>query len=132
LIMRKHLKVNFYLGDIIKNLQNIPQQELIYLDPPYSTRRYESNYHILNFIVDLNFDVSILKAGSKTGQSQEAIKNPFASKKETENIFPNMIIESLKKCNVLGISYNTDGIIRQEWLEKFCLDHNYLLETKEL
>ncbi len=43
-------KADFYWGDIVNNLKQITKQTVIYLDPPYSTRRYESNYHILSYI----------------------------------------------------------------------------------
>lgn len=123
---------NFYLGDIIANLKRIPKQTVIYLDPPYSTRRYESNYHILNYIVDMGFNVKNLKENSKTGQPKYMLDNPFGKKKDTKTIFSNMIIEGVNKSNLLGISYNTDGIIKQDWMEDFCKNNGFLLETKKL
>lgn len=123
---------DFYLGDIVSNLKVIPNHTVIYLDPPYSTRRYESNYHILSFIADLNFTSSELKQGSKTGQPNFLASNPFGKKKDTETVFSEMIIEGVKKSDHLGISYNTDGIITEEWMQDFCNKHNLNLETKKL
>lgn len=123
---------NFYLGDILNNLKQIPKQNIIYLDPPYSTRRYESNYHILNFIVDLNFNDSYLKNGSKTGQPKLIIENLFSNLKQTEKVFSDMIELSVLKSDILGISYNTDGVITQEWMENFCQQKKYQLDTKKL
>ena len=123
---------DFYLGSIVDNLKLIPKQKIIYLDPPYSTRRYETNYHILNFVVDFEFNPKNLKENSKTGQPKGIVNNPFGSKKETEIIFAEMIREGVNKSDFLGISYNTDGVITQKWIEKFCIDNNYKLETKKM
>lgn len=125
-------KADFYLGDIVKNLKQIPKQTVIYLDPPYSTRRYESNYHILNYIADSQFSNTELKADSKTGQPKKMGENPFGKKRETEVIFADMIKEGVSKSDILGISYNTDGLIKQEWMEKFCKDNNLVLDTRKL
>lgn len=125
-------KASFYHGDIVKNLKEIPKQTMIYLDPPYTTRRYESNYHILNYIADKDFDSNKIKKHSKTGQPQEMQSNPFGKKKETQVIFSQMIIEGCKKSGILAISYNTDGLIKQEWMENFCLENKLLLKTKKL
>lgn len=122
----------FYLGDIVSNLKKIEAKNVIYLDPPYSTRRYESNYHILNFIMDLNFSASELKQGSKTAQPIFMASNPFGKKKETEIIFGNMILEGVNKSNHLAISYNTDGVIKQDWIQNFCDKHNLILDTKKM
>jgi adenine-specific DNA-methyltransferase len=125
-------KADFYLGDVINNLKQLPKQTIIYLDPPYSTRRYESNYHILNYIADPNFSSKQLKSGSKTGQPKQINNNPFGKKKETEVIFGEMIKEGVKKSDILGISYNTDGLINQYWMEKFCKENNLVLDTKKI
>lgn len=123
---------NFYLGDIVKNLKQIPKQNVIYLDPPYSTRRYESNYHILNYIADSEFSDIEIKQSSKTGQPKEMSDNPFGKKRETEIIFADMIKEGVNKSDILGISYNTDGLIKEEWMKKFCEDNNFSLDTRKL
>lgn len=130
----KELKnvADFYLGDILANLKVIPKQTIIYLDPPYSTRRYESNYHILSYIVDMGFNVKNLKENSKTGLPKDMADNPFGKKKDTEIIFAAMIVEGVKKSDLLGISYNTDGLIQQEWMESFCKNNGFLLETRKL
>jgi adenine-specific DNA-methyltransferase len=127
-----HSPACFYHGDIVANLKKIPKQNLIYLDPPYSTRRYESNYHILNYVVNLNFSPQEIKLESKTGQPIIMASNPFGMKKHTQTIFKEMILESVKKSDILGISYNTDGLITKEWMQSFCSEHNLKLDTRTL
>lgn len=121
---------NFYHSSIVESLQQLPPQTLIYLDPPYSTRRYESNYHILNYIVDVSFNHGILKTGSKTGQGNGVADNPFGRKNATEEIFQDMIDLGVEKSEVLGISYNSDGVISQQWMEEYCQQKGYQLTTK--
>lgn len=115
-----------YKEDIIKVLNTLKKEKLdkkntiIYLDPPYSTRTYENNYHILNYISDMNFSINDIKFNTKTATVKNKQFNLLASKKNTYIMFEKMIIESLNICNNLYISYNTDGIVKQEDIEDIC------------
>ena len=82
--------------------------------------------------MDLNFKDTHIKVNSKTGQPKEIIENAFSNKKKTKTIFSEMIKLGVDKSDLLGISYNTDGIINQEWIESFCKEKNYKLETKKI
>lgn len=123
---------SFIENDIINSLEKIGKQDIIYLDPPYNTRKYESNYHILNYVADLDFNIEKIKKGTKTALPIQQHKNPFGNAKNTETIFKQMILLSVKKSKKTYISYNTDGIITQEWMEKFCRDNNLKLQTETL
>lgn len=125
-------KANFINKDIISSLNDLNKQNIIYLDPPYTTRRYENNYHILNYIVDKNFNHNQIKENSKGGVISQMDYNPFGKKKDTFDIFEKMILLGVEKSNILAISYNSDGLIKQDWLEIFCLNNNLNLETKTL
>jgi len=92
-------------------------KNIIYLDPPYNSRSYESNYHILEYVADLDFSTDILKRNSKTAQYIQKNKNPFASKNLTAGIFKDMITEAIKISNNTFISYNTDGLMKQADIE---------------
>lgn len=132
LVFNSNVKKTFLLGDIVSNLKELDQKfDLIYLDPPYSTRRYESNYHILNYVADLNFSVEDIKE-TKTGLPKFIPSNPFGKKSETEIIFKEMILEGLNKSNCLAISYNTDGVIQQNWMEDLSKEFGFSLETKTM
>lgn len=129
LIHNRTIESTFYHEDIVQSLKKIDKKTVVYLDPPYSTRRYESNYHVLNFIVDLDFTASKIKENSKTAQPKLIAENPFGQKKGTEVIFEKMIHLGVEKSEVLGISYNSDGVITQNWMENFCQKHGYSLKT---
>jgi len=129
----KERKVCVKIGDIIDNLKSIKnnnkKKTIIYLDPPYNTRRYETNYHILNYIIDENFSIKDIKFNSKTATPSNIQNNDFASKKKTFDIFEKMIVESLKLSENIFISYNNEGTINQEFMEKLSQKHNFKLIT---
>lgn len=102
-------KVEFISGSIIESLNKIKNMDVIYLDPPYNTRKYESNYHILNYISDIDFNTNDIKFDSKTGLPLQKTENLFGSKKGTKIIFEDMIKLAVKKADFVFISYSTDG-----------------------
>lgn len=102
---------------------------IVYLDPPYSTRSYESNYHILNYIVNDNFKIEDIKRNSKSAMPLFKGENPFNKKSETYHIFFDMIKKSLKFSNKIFISYSSDGLMQQEDLIKITSELNANLIT---
>lgn len=120
-------KKTFETGNTIELLESLDYSDknIIYLDPPYNTRRYESNYHILNYVVDENFNVKHIKHNSKTGLPANSAKNPFSSKVTFKNAFESMICTSLKKAPVVFVSFNNEGEFTQD-------DINYLKERLSL
>lgn len=125
---KKKNKVSFKKGDIISCLKKVPENSIIYFDPPYNTRRYESNYHILNYIVNLEFNpVLDIKLNSKTGMSNQVITNLFGSLSGTKEIFESMITLALSKNNKVFISYNNEGVMTKKDIVKLCKKHGYIL-----
>tara|TARA_B100000700_G_scaffold331722_1_gene467533 strand:+ start:14145 stop:15254 length:1110 start_codon:yes stop_codon:yes gene_type:complete len=119
--------ITFLKDDILNTLDNIPPVDIIYLDPPYNTRKYESNYHILNYISDLNFKTNYIKENSKTALPVKNNINLFSSKKGTREIFKKLIEKGLNKCNILFISYSSDGEMSIEEIKKICDLNNFNL-----
>lgn len=122
----------FKQGDIIQNIKNISSDKdktVIYLDPPYNTRRYETNYHILNYLIDEDFSRSSMKPNSKTATPVLTVVNRFASKVKTEGIFIEMIEEAKKKSEFLYISYNNEGIVTEDRMKEICDNLGYELNT---
>lgn len=121
--------VNFIKGDILSTLDKIDRMDLIYLDPPYNTRKYESNYHILNYISKIDFQISDVKINSKTGLPSVTLDNLFGSKSGTRIIFKQMILKAIKKADLVCISYSTDGEITVEEVLKICNENNIECEV---
>lgn len=60
--------------------------DILYLDPPYNTRQYDSNYHLLNTLAKFH-EIKDLKefeskiTGARGQNSDEGYKSPFSTKK---------------------------------------------------
>ena len=80
--------------------------DVLYLDPPYNNRDYESNYHILETIA--RYDSPELKG--KTGLRLSSKKSKFCRKKTSKKGLTD-IIEKNSGCRVIILSYNNNGII---------------------
>ena len=80
--------------------------DILYLDPPYNTRKYDTNYHILETIA--LYDSPKIKG--KTGvRAEESKKSKFCSKKEAQNALEEIIKNA--KFKYIILSYNDEGII---------------------
>jgi adenine-specific DNA-methyltransferase len=119
----------FFKGDILKTLEEIPPMDVIYYDPPYNTRKYESNYHILNYLSNLDFKVSDIKENSKTGLPKNKINNKFGSKKDTRIIFNDIIVKGIEKSENVFISYSSESEMKHDEIQEICNNHNLELNT---
>lgn len=90
------------------NSSNITDNEfdIVYLDLPYNSRQYSSNYHPLNFIA--GYDKNIVPYG-KTGLLKNSNKSNYSIKKNVVESFTNLIL-NLKSKYIL-ISYNNEGLM---------------------
>ncbi len=113
----------FYKGDIITNLKEMPELDVAYFDPPYNTRKYESNYHILNYISNLDFSIEDIKQGTKTGLPSAKTVNLFGSKKGTRLIFKDLILTGIDVSKNVFISYSSDGEMSKEEIFDICSDN---------
>ena len=95
--------------------------DILYLDPPYNSRQYASNYFILELVAEGWFD-SVPEIYGETGMRKyENQKSDYATKSKALSAMQDLISKSLKsKCILL--SYSNEGIIPiyklQETLEK--------------
>lgn len=87
--------------------------DILYLDPPYNSRQYCSNYHLLETIA--KYDNPKIKG--KTGiRDCENEKSKYCIKKEVLNSFSHLI-ENAKFNNII-VSYNSDGLMTSDEIEK--------------
>lgn len=95
-----------YNLDSIKLVEKLKNADIIYIDPPYNTRQYTSNYHVLENIA--NWEKPKLKG--VTGQPNlDNKKSDFATKKNAKSAMKRFF-SKIHARHVL-ISYSTDGII---------------------
>ena len=90
--------------------------DIVYLDPPYNTRHYGANYHMLNTIVDY----TCFEPKGKTGLP-EYKKSPYCSKVKITSAFE-ALIEQLNFSHVF-ISYNDEGILAKKDFERICSEY---------
>ena len=94
--------------DLIKEIKG----DILYLDPPYNTRKYDTNYHILETIALYDNPKIKGKTGvrvEETKKSNYCLKNKAAI--ELEDLIKNA------KFKYILLSYNDEGIIPIEEIE---------------
>lgn len=82
--------------------------DVLYMDPPYNTRQYSGNYHILNTIAKYDD----FNPKGVTGQRIDNNISAYCSKKNCEEAFDFIIKNS--KFKYIFVSYNNEGLINQE------------------
>ena len=102
-------KENFTYNENSTELLNEVEADIFYLDPPYNQRQYAPNYHLLETIA--KYDNPIIKGvgGLRDYQNQ---KSKFCN--VTTAIQELNKIAKEGKFKTLILSYNTEGIMKQE------------------
>ncbi|MDD3739298.1 MAG: DNA adenine methylase [Lentimicrobiaceae bacterium] len=81
--------------------------DILYLDPPYNTRQYGANYHILNTIAKYDSFTPKGKTGLRTYK-----KSQYCSKATVRNSFEELIKQAQFK--YIFLSYNNEGLMSIE------------------
>jgi adenine-specific DNA-methyltransferase len=102
-------KENFAYNENSTELLKLIKADIFYLDPPYNQRQYAPNYHLLETIA--KYDNPTIKgvSGLRNYQNQ---KSKFCN--ATTAIEELNIIAKEGKFKTLILSYNTEGIMKQE------------------
>jgi adenine-specific DNA-methyltransferase len=102
-------KENYTYNENSTELLNEVEADIFYLDPPYNQRQYAPNYHLLETIA--KYDNPIIKGvgGLRDYQNQ---KSKFCN--ATSAIQELNKIAKEGKFKTLILSYNTEGIMKQE------------------
>ena len=111
IIINKDTHNKVYIEDSNKLIESI-YGDILYLDPPYNTRKYSSNYHILETIA--YGDYPMIKG--KTGVRTDGVKSSYNSLKEVENAFEELIKKAQFK--YIFLSYNDEGIMSLKDIER--------------
>lgn len=100
-----NVKHEIYNEDANKLIRKI-KGDILYLDPPYNTRKYNTNYHMLETI-SLYDNPSIKgKAGVRIDDSKKSL---YCSKRKAKDAFEDLIKNA--KFKYILLSYNNEGII---------------------
>ncbi|HLO03010.1 MAG TPA: DNA adenine methylase [Symbiobacteriaceae bacterium] len=83
--------------------------DLLYLDPPYNSRQYIDNYHLLENLVRWEQPPVI---GKTAKFERAALKSSFSSRRRAGTSLATLIRETRAGCILL--SYNSEGIVPDE------------------
>jgi len=90
--------------------------DILYIDPPYNTRQYITNYFLLELIAEGWFNKK-LKVQGKTGLVYDVSKKSLYSQKSTASKVFRDLIEKAKARYIL-VSYNNEGILTEEQIKR--------------
>ena len=84
--------------------------DILYLDPPYNTRQYITNYHLLETIARYDAPTLRGKTGLRDYETEE--KSAYCSKSDCYRAFQDLI-EKADARHIL-VSYNNEGILSRD------------------
>jgi adenine-specific DNA-methyltransferase len=98
---------NEYLNDDISNIiQNVPC-DILYIDPPYNSRQYGSNYHLLETIA--RNDSPSIRGVTGLRDTQKSL---FCSKRFVADFLQDIVHRTQAK--FILISYNSEGLLSRD------------------
>lgn len=100
-----------YNTDGVELVRNITG-DILYIDPPYNSRQYLPNYHVLETAAKYDFPEV---RGITAQRPYENKKSEFCSKSKVIDAFKNLIKQAKFKHIIL--SYSTDGLMSIEDIE---------------
>lgn len=108
-IKLKHKSYNKTVNDLIDEVEG----DILYLDPPYTKNKYTTQYHILETIAKR--DHPIIK-GITGGRDMSMYSGDFSNKYTAIESLEKIIRKA--KFKYIVMSYNSDGIIPEDCIEK--------------
>lgn len=103
----EHEVYNEDANSLIKRIEG----DILYLDPPYNSRQYSANYHLLNTIADY-------KSFTPKGKTElrEYNKSNYCSKAKVQHTFKDLIRNA--RFRYIVLSYNNEGIMPMQTIEQ--------------
>ncbi|MDR0980008.1 MAG: DNA adenine methylase [Candidatus Nomurabacteria bacterium] len=98
----EHEIYNEDVNDVIKKIS----PDIIYLDPPYNTRQYSANYHILETIAKNDRPKIKGKTGLRDWSGQKSV---YCSRAKVKQAFADLIKNA--KARYIFLSYNNEGLM---------------------
>jgi adenine-specific DNA methylase len=102
--------------DALELMSELEPFDLLYLDPPYNTRQYAGYYHIPEIIAE-GWYPEPPKLRGKTGLPEDKNKrSDWSRRRRCELAFQELV--DAAPCSHILMSYNSEGIISQECIER--------------
>ena len=119
--------VSIYRKDINILIEELPDVDIAYLDPPYNQHPYGSNYFMLNTILKNKIEEDISKV---SGIPKNWNRSDYNYKKTALNSMRELI--SNIKARYIIMSYNNEGIITEDQMIGLITELNYKYELKKI
>jgi adenine-specific DNA-methyltransferase len=103
----EHLVTQKDANELIKEISG----NVLYLDPPYNSRQYGANYHLLNTIAEYKE----FEPKGKTGL-REYYKSPWCQKNKVKGVFEDLIKNA--EFEWIFLSYNNEGLMSEEEIKE--------------
>ena len=85
--------------------------DILYIDPPYNTRQYAANFHILETLACWDNPKIYGKTGLRPYENQKSL---YSQRTKCKEVFVDLINKA--KANYILMSYNNEGIIPHEFI----------------
>ena len=108
-IIQSDLPHQVFRGDANQLIEDI-RCDVLYLDPPYNTRQYITNYHLLETIA--RYDAPALRGKTGLRNDDEGEKSAYCSKSNCYQAFQDLI-EKADARHIL-VSYSNEGILSRD------------------
>lgn len=119
-------KGKVYNEDINKLIKTV-EGDVLYLDPPYNSRQYSSNYHVLETISRYDNPTLIGKTGLRDSTLQ---KSKYCSKRTVGDTFEDLIKHA--KFKYIFLSYNNEGLMDLNTIKNIMSKYGkYIIFTKD-
>ena len=92
--------------------------DILYLDPPYNSRQYCTNYHLLETIARYDYPIIHGKTGLREYADQKSV---FCIKNKVEKAFAELIENA--KFKYIFLSYNNEGLMSCDTIEQIMRSH---------
>ncbi len=112
---KKNIAYNEDANDLIKKIQ----ADIVYIDTPYNSRQYASNYHLLENVATNTKPP--LKGKTKIFDWKN-LRSDYSMKRNALKAMSHLI--SNLNCTHMVLSYNSEGIISEEDLVKIIKKHS--------
>ena len=103
-------------GDAIEVVRNAGHFDLLYLDPPYNARQYNSYYHIPELLATGWFDAPIETRGKAGLIGDNSQRSDWSSSRRCTAAFEELLATA--RCRHIVMSYNEEGIIKSASIER--------------
>lgn len=120
---KNNTMLNGDANNIIKNVRG----DVLYLDPPYNSRQYHSNYHLLETIA--RYDNPEIRGLTGVRAQDDHLKSNYSKKREAEKAFKDLI--SNADYPLILMSYNNEGIIPLENIVSIMEEHGIYVQYKK-